>query len=245
MEHRHQIIRAVIFDVYGTMLDVLPPPPDAAVRWESLWDKTFNSLPRMSLDQFSRRCAQAIQRDHDRARGFGIECPEVYWPDIACEVIEEIPLLSPADQNAFLFEQAKLWHTVKLMPEIQSVIQLLLQKGIRLGIASNAQAYTIMELDQFFPNQQLKSFDPLLCFWSFEHGFSKPDPHVFRLLDFRLRSYGIQSHEALMIGDRLDNDIIPARQQGWQTWHISTSIGDVMSGPWSRFLSWLSSNASR
>ena len=30
-------IRAVIFDIYDTLLEVGPPPPDAARRWENLW----------------------------------------------------------------------------------------------------------------------------------------------------------------------------------------------------------------
>ena len=57
-------------------------------------------------------------------------------------------------------------------------------------------------------------FDPELRFWSFENGFSKPDPHVFRILTARLEARGISPSETLMVGDRFDNDIEPARAHG-------------------------------
>jgi FMN phosphatase YigB (HAD superfamily) len=66
-------------------------------------------------------------------------------------------------------------------------------------------------------------FERDFCFWSFEHGFSKPDPHVFQILTARLAALGISARETLMIGDRLDNDIEPAKVHGWQTWHLSAS----------------------
>jgi FMN phosphatase YigB (HAD superfamily) len=91
-------------------------------------------------------------------------------------------------------------------------------------LASNAQAYTLRELDAALDGSGLSRaiFEPDLCFFSFAHGFSKPDPHVFRLLTARLRARGIPPHETLMVGDRLDNDIAPARTQGWQTWQLKS-----------------------
>ena len=74
----------------------------------------------------------------------------------------------------------------------------------------------------------LDLFDRDLCFWSFEHGFSKPDPHVFQILTARLAARGIRPAETLMVGDRLDNDIEPAQAHGWQTWQL----GPAADGDW-------------
>jgi FMN phosphatase YigB (HAD superfamily) len=74
-----------------------------------------------------------------------------------------------------------------------------------------------------------------LCFWSFEHGFSKPDPHAFRLLTARLEARGLQSSEALMVGDSLENDIEPARAQGWLTWQL----GPAADRDWPALGRWL------
>ena len=92
--------------------------------------------------------------------------------------------------------------------------------GWPLGLASNAQAYTRVELAAALGEHGLAVdlFAPDLCYLSYEHGFNKPDPHVFRLLATRLRLRGIDPADALMVGDRIDNDIEPARAQGFQSW---------------------------
>jgi FMN phosphatase YigB (HAD superfamily) len=42
-----------------------------------------------------------------------------------------------------------------------------------------------------------------------------------------------------MVGDRLDNDIKPARVHGWQTWQIIPTKRDGPSGNWRELLAWL------
>jgi HAD superfamily hydrolase (TIGR01549 family) len=42
----------------------------------------------------------------------------------------------------------------------------------------------------------------------------KPEPAIF---DWALAEAGCAPHEALMVGDRIDNDIVPARNAGWWT----------------------------
>jgi len=45
-------------------------------------------------------------------------------------------------------------------------------------------------------------------------GKAKPDPGFF---EYILHKIGVESREAIMIGDRLDNDIIPAKKMGMMT----------------------------
>ena len=49
---------------------------------------------------------------------------------------------------------------------------------------------------------------------SAEAGLEKPDPEIFRLA---LRTAGCLPAETCMIGDRLDNDIVPAAKLGMKT----------------------------
>jgi FMN phosphatase YigB (HAD superfamily) len=51
-----------------------------------------------------------------------------------------------------------------------------------------------------------------ICLSSTEVGLEKPDPAVFQLA---LSQSGCKPSQAVMIGDRLDNDIRPARLLGW------------------------------
>ena len=109
-----------------------------------------------------------------------------------------------------------------------------------LGIASNAQAYTLRELHEALVTHRLGMdlFERDLCFWSFEHGFSKPDPHVFQILTARLAARGISPSDTLMVGNRLDSDIAPAKAHGWQTWQLSASPTEdgTIAGHWNQFI---------
>ena len=56
-----------------------------------------------------------------------------------------------------------------------------------------------------------------LVFASAEFGLSKPDPEIFRRA---ISMAGCASENAMMVGDRLDNDIGPAKSQGWTTMRV-------------------------
>ena len=53
-----------------------------------------------------------------------------------------------------------------------------------------------------------------LIFASADFGLAKPDPQIYATA---LHQAQCEPDEALMIGDRLDNDIGPAKSQGWRT----------------------------
>jgi putative hydrolase of the HAD superfamily len=94
--------------------------------------------------------------------------------------------------------------------------------GLPLGIASNAQAYTSHELAAHLGAAGLEPgiFAPDLVLWSWQLGFSKPDPYFFQTLVARLAARGLDPAEVLMVGDRADNDMAPARAAGLMTWHL-------------------------
>lgn len=237
-------LRAVICDVYLTVLDVEPPPDDAERRWAALWHERLGRSPRLSLEEFDARTDAVVEREHAAARAVGIAFPEVYWPAVVRAVVPELAALDAAGQEEFVFRQAALWHTVRLMPGAVETLRGLRARGIRLGLASNAQPYTLRELEEALAGAGASSawFDPALCFWSFAHGFSKPDPHVFRLLAARLHGLGITPHETLMVGDRVDNDLGPARAQGWRTWRLGPGDG-VEGGDWAQLAAALAATA--
>ncbi len=227
-------IRAVIFDIYQTLREVSLPPTDAEARWVALWLETFGGPPRFDLSGFGAACDVIIAREHTAARAAGIAYPEVYWPDVVAEVLPELarsPAMSP---DTFILRHAGLRQTVRLNPGAAAVLRPLPERGVLLGLASNCQPHTLVELEaEFAPvGLSIALFQPSLRFFSFEHGFSKPDPHVLRLLGARLRAFGIAPTEALVVGDRLDRDIEPARAQGWQTWHLGLP-GTPGGGDWS------------
>lgn len=212
--------RAVIFDVYGTLLEVGPPPPDADARWERLCRELLQAEPRLSRLEVSVASSRVIARHHESARAQGIPWPEVHWPSVVAEVMPELAGLPRPVQDEFVRRHIQTGHTTWMTPGTVELLRWLRDREILLGIASNAQVYTLHELEAALAPQALglELFARDLCFWSFEHGFSKPDPHVFQILTARLAARGVAAEEALMVGDRLDNDIEPARASGWQAW---------------------------
>jgi predicted HAD superfamily phosphohydrolase YqeG len=42
-----------------------------------------------------------------------------------------------------------------------------------------------------------------------------------------------------MVGDRLDNDITPARLHGCQTWQVTPAAQNQHAGNWRALLAWL------
>lgn len=93
----------------------------------------------------------------------------------------------------------------KLYPESREVLQSLY--GIyKLGIIANQSAGTEERLVQFGIREY---FDVIVS--SAEAGVAKPDRSIFELA---LSQAGCTAAEACMVGDRLDNDIVPAVEMG-------------------------------
>jgi HAD superfamily hydrolase (TIGR01549 family) len=98
-----------------------------------------------------------------------------------------------------------------LQPEVVRAILLLAQQ-YRLATLSN----NLLVANEALKAQGLWQYF-LVSGNSAEVGFSKPDPQLFQFVLERARC---RPDEALMVGDRLDNDIIPAKRLGLRTARI-------------------------
>ncbi len=233
----HMKIRAVIFDIYNTLLEVAPPPANAAERWEFLWQDMLADPARLNLEEFAAGCEKIVAREHAAALRIGVQYPEIYWPAVAQEALPELAHLAEAARDEFLYQHAKLQRTVRQMPGVAETLAELARRKVLLGLISNCQPYTLRELDAALATANLSRalFRPELCFFSFAAGFSKPNPHAFRLLRARLQAQGVVPAEILMVGDRLVNDLEPARAHGFQTWQLTAghSTTGETAGDWS------------
>lgn len=228
-------VKAIICDVYRTVLDVREPPANPEQLWGVLFQRVFGKGPALTLEQLEFRCRHFVSEAHQEARERGIGYPEVNWPSIMSRALPGFSALPRADADAFLFDQAQLFRSLRIMPGCATALRECAARGILLGIASNAQAYTLRELELALNEAGLDStvFQSDLTFWSFEHGFSKPDPYVFQILRARLQDRRLSESETLMVGDREDNDILPAQAAGWRTWLFSDTRKDREQGDWS------------
>jgi HAD superfamily hydrolase (TIGR01662 family) len=94
----------------------------------------------------------------------------------------------------------------QLRPEIDRLLHRLAGHGLKLGIVANQPEATGERLAQagiggLFAHLGLGG----------EHGFRKPDPHAFMTA---AEALGVTPPECIMVGDRIDNDVAPAKALG-------------------------------
>lgn len=92
-----------------------------------------------------------------------------------------------------------------------------LSKRYKMGVIANQGVGLRERLLQF---GILKFFDLIVS--SAEEGVSKPDVRIFEIA---LKRSGCQPYQAVMIGDRIDNDILPAKLVGMNTLWIKQGFG--------------------
>ncbi len=79
----------------------------------------------------------------------------------------------------------------------------------KIGVIANQSRGTLERLTSYGLAKHVS-----VCLSSTEEGLSKPDPAIFDLALARARC---APSNAVMVGDRIDNDISPAKQAGWNT----------------------------
>lgn len=109
------------------------------------------------------------------------------------------------------------------MPGMQEVLQGLKEKGIPLGIVSNAQFYTPVIMNYFLTgeistSQNIKGFDPDISVYSYKELRAKPDTELFSKIKINLKAkYGIKPEEAVFLGNDMLKDVYTASKNGLQT----------------------------
>jgi HAD superfamily hydrolase (TIGR01549 family) len=95
---------------------------------------------------------------------------------------------------------------LELRPGIDRVINRVSASGLKLGLAANQPLRVLAELDRhgvgrFFSHRELTA----------HHGYAKPDVRLFLRA---CEDLGVQPADCIMVGDRIDNDIYPAKLLG-------------------------------
>jgi HAD superfamily hydrolase (TIGR01549 family) len=93
-----------------------------------------------------------------------------------------------------------------LLPDVLPCLRALKSAGYRLAVLANQPARTRQSLsrdglDEYFDLYSISE----------ELGFEKPDPRIFT---HAVEQAGVEPARAVMVGDRLDNDVRPAKVAG-------------------------------
>lgn len=219
-------IRAVIFDVYGTLF--ISASGDISLVQQGGATAALLTVLRGAGMQWPEGAGDAgdallalIRASHASDHARGIDFPEVDIRDIWAGLLRlAMPerVVSPALIEALALRYEMLVNPVWPMPGVRQLLASLRRRGFALGILSNAQFYTGLLFEHFLghPADAL-GFDQSLCVWSYLEGRGKPSQELFDSMAGALRRLGMEAGEALYVGNDMRNDILPAARAGMRT----------------------------
>ena len=188
-------IRAVLFDVGG--------PIDTEVLHEQLVDEYL-------LRALAATGVAATQAELDSASDWAVHS---YAPDAYATMTWRLCDGDAARAGAAgrLFaestpERQERRGGIELRAGIDGLIRNLHGRGLLLGLAANQPARIIEDLDRHglgacFSHREVSG----------HHGYHKPDVRLFLRA---CEDLGVEPAECIMVGDRIDNDIFPAKLLG-------------------------------
>lgn len=218
--------RAVLWDVYGTLLDARRGDLVGLVRRGDELRSVFGRV----IGHFGLRDRPAdlhgmflgtIEARLGERRAAGVDHPEIRIEDIWRQIAPGVD----AREIALCFER---WANPKRgLADAAETLRAIRGRGLRQGIISNAQFYTLIELSELLEGDWRDVFDPELVILSCDLGVAKPDPEPFQRAAAVLAGHGIAPSGCLFVGDSAANDIAPARRAGFRAVRIGAG-GDIV-----------------
>jgi len=233
---KDESIKAVIFDIYGTLLISSSGDVDQAeISEENL--KTALDASGIKIIDGKQSTMDYILSDfdctinvcHDAGRMNNLPYPEIdilsIWRIVLIHAKRKglIAIEKDVDISLMTCVFEFLSNKVSIMPGLKEVIFTLKENRIPLGIVSNAQFYTPVLMNYYLYNkismkERIKGFDKELTVFSYKLGKGKPDQALFNELLPALKwKYGILPSEVLFIGNDMLKDIYASSQVGFKT----------------------------
>ncbi|MBW1981008.1 MAG: HAD family hydrolase [Deltaproteobacteria bacterium] len=215
--------RAVLFDVYGTLVCSVLGDLDDQRRQSTSEDSFVQTANRFGFSRETGRLwhqlfFEAIAAEHEDMRQKGIGHAEVLvdriWEAMITRAGGDPAVNRPRTLAAY---REMIANPVRPFAGVAETLRRLRSMGLRLGIVSNSQFYTMPILARALGIACEELFEAPFVFLSYRLGFAKPEPHFFRLVRTTLLAHGIGPEETLVVGNDEENDIQAAQIHGFQT----------------------------
>jgi putative hydrolase of the HAD superfamily len=220
-------IRAVIFDVYGTLLisgsgDV--GSADETDRGSHIGDAlaAVGIFPSLEAIPPLKMLHGQIRLLNEGRRGATCPKPEVDINEAWRRVFERSEL-EISDETMRIVRLAAEYegraNPTWPMPGAVELLSQLKQGGYPMGIVSNAQVFTLPLVEDLLEEKSLASdgFDLDLCIFSNRFRQAKPGPRLFDELREALARREILPSQAVYVGNDMLNDVWAASQAGFRT----------------------------
>lgn len=231
-------IRAVLFDVYGTLLisasGDIGPADKSTAKSAALEEAICSAGLRLKVE--SAEAAHAlhnqIERQSLRRARDGVQFPEIEIREVWKNLLPEICDLPDRNLPEPLLERLALHfellsNPVWPMPGLRETLASIRQCGVPMGIISNAQFYTPPILEYFLGcSLHEAGFHPDLQVYSYRLREGKPSQRLYTVMAERLEGLNLKPTECLYVGNDMRNDIWPAAACGY---HTALFAGDARS----------------
>jgi len=242
-------IRAVIFDVYGTLLRYWKPEFSSETGKEQALQRSFRKtadyfgitpfLEKMNAEEPPEKTLKDLYQglialNHEKTLKKGLSYPEVRIEEIWGVILLMLKRHGYDPASAQLGEERDLAKCMAyhyngtalgrgLYPGVASSLLALKNNNLQLGIVSNAQFYTPIDLTLFLRDQNegiddyRELFEEDLVVYSSIEGVAKPNPALFQRLFDSLYEYHILPEQTVYVGNDLSQDVRPAKRAGMRT----------------------------
>jgi HAD superfamily hydrolase (TIGR01549 family) len=134
----------------------------------------------------------------------------------ALKRLERLVPLPSIDPEPYVEMFQKHDGTIRLFDDVLPCLQSL-RPNYRLGLLTNTQSFGL----EFIKETNLFELFDVTCM-SFECGFLKPDPEIFRCVASRL---DLPPKSLTMVGDNLETDVLAAEAEGWSGILVKRTYG--------------------
>ncbi|MDR2778993.1 MAG: HAD family hydrolase [Puniceicoccales bacterium] len=224
-------IRAVIFDVYGTLFTT-KSTHSLLLESEPQSDTTIiEALEEADFDVFEHDAnlnnlyVEHVKAHYDIRRAEGIAYPEINICDVWQDFLNELFVkgIIDGDLTERSIRRVIMCYECKINPvwpvkRSLEFIRNLQDNNTYAGIIATAQFYTPTIMEILYQNSlETLGFKRSICIWSYEYKHRKPSPVLFNLCQERLQTLGIDPQEVIYVGNDMLADIVPARKVGFKT----------------------------
>jgi len=178
------MIKGVIFDLWGTLIDNGVRSP--------LYETYKIIRPRMAYTDFVPKFEQAVMTQDFKSQTEAFE--------------EGFKALDVMPKDWLIDKLVGVWNSntilSKLYDETIEVLEALKKKKLKLAIISNLPSFSAQVIEKFNLD---KYFDTIIL--SYDAGILKTNPKMFEQV---LKKIKLQRHEVLMVGDSMETDVAGA-----------------------------------
>ena len=226
-------IRAVVFDVYGTMfisgtgdISLAGEGDSSQAITEALESVGFASLKEDAARRVSNHYERAVNEFMSARKDEGIDYPEVdivaIWQTVLNSLAYDKTIAGEINEEQirrFAVEFECRSNPIWPMPALKNTLQQVKKQNFELGIVSNSQFYTPLMFDAMLGKSiEEIGFNIDLCIWSYQHLIGKPSTLLYEELKQAIdEECRYSPAEVLYVGNDMLKDVYPAQKLGFKT----------------------------